>query len=165
VRAFLAASSIADSSALEALTTEDFTMVRPLAAAMQSPALATSSRIARSLPRAKALRLFTNVANVTEGGRLEILIHTLTAEDNRVAVEAESRAVNGQNGRIYNNHYHFLFRVRDGRACELREYQDTLHAYDVWEAPWSAQGVDECGLEGGLEPPDDVERRAIWPRR
>jgi ketosteroid isomerase-like protein len=134
-RAFLAASAVADSSALEALITDDFKMVRPLAAAMQSPTLAASSLTAHSLPRAKVLRLFANVAKVTEGGRLEILIHTVTAEDDRVAVEAESRAVNGQNGRTYNNHYHFLFRVREGRVCELREYQDTLHAYDVWEAP------------------------------
>lgn len=135
MRAFLGASAVADSSALEALTTEDFTMVRPLAAAMQSSSLAASSLTAHSLPRAKALRLFANVADVAEGGRLEILIHTVTAEDDRVAVEAESRGVNGRNGRTYNNHYHFLFRVREGRVCELREYQDTLHAYDVWEAP------------------------------
>lgn len=53
-----------------------------------------------------------------------------TAEGERVAVEAESYGETGS-GKIYNNLYHFLFIVRDGKIQEAREYFDTLHAQDV----------------------------------
>ena len=51
----------------------------------------------------------------------------MTAEDDRVAVEAESMAklVNGER---YHNRYHFLFVLRDGRIQAVKEYLDTLHA-------------------------------------
>ena len=56
--------------------------------------------------------------------RLRFTIHAMTAEADRVAVEAESYGRHAS-GRIYNNHYHFLFRWRDGRLVELKEYMDT----------------------------------------
>ena len=34
-------------------------------------------------------------------------------------------------GKTYHQRYHFLFRVRDGKIAELREYFDTMHANDV----------------------------------
>lgn len=61
---------------------------------------------------------------------LEFTIHGMTAEGERVAVEAESRGRH-VSGQLYNNHYHFLFRWRDGRLLELREYLDTEHATQV----------------------------------
>jgi ketosteroid isomerase-like protein len=54
----------------------------------------------------------------------------MTAEADRVAVLAESRGTHST-GREYNNHYHFLFRIRDGEIAEIREYADTAHARDV----------------------------------
>jgi ketosteroid isomerase-like protein len=61
---------------------------------------------------------------------LRFTIHGMTAEHDRVAVEAESsgRHVSGQ---LYNNHYHFLFRWRRGRLVELKEYMDTEHTTEV----------------------------------
>jgi hypothetical protein len=61
---------------------------------------------------------------------LRLWIRALTAEGDRVAVEAESDGVHAS-GRHYHNTYHFLIRVRDGKIAELREYLDTLLVQDV----------------------------------
>ena len=50
----------------------------------------------------------------------------LTAEGDRVSVEAESYA-EISNGRTYQNIYHFMMVVRDGKFCAIREYLDTEH--------------------------------------
>jgi uncharacterized protein len=55
----------------------------------------------------------------------------VTAEDDRVAVEARSRALR-TNGVRYANEYHFLFRIRDGEIVEVREHNNTAHAAEVW---------------------------------
>lgn len=54
-----------------------------------------------------------------------------TAEGERVAVEMESYGEMA-NGKVYNNFYHFLATVSDGRIRSLREYMDTLHAKAVF---------------------------------
>ena len=54
----------------------------------------------------------------------------LTAEGDRVAAEAESYGETAT-GKIYNNLYHFLFEVRDGKIQAVREYLDTMHAKEV----------------------------------
>lgn len=54
----------------------------------------------------------------------------LTAEGDRVAVEAESYGETAT-GKVYNNLYHFLFEVRDGKIQAVREYLDTMHAKEV----------------------------------
>jgi ketosteroid isomerase-like protein len=61
---------------------------------------------------------------------LEIEIKGMTAEDDRVAIEAESHGRH-VSGKTYANVYHFLMRVRDGKIVEWREYLDTVHAKDV----------------------------------
>jgi uncharacterized protein len=66
---------------------------------------------------------------VPEGIRLTP--KAFTAEGDRVAVETESSAKH-TNGKIYNNQYHFLFEVRDGKIQAVREYLDTMHANDVF---------------------------------
>jgi ketosteroid isomerase-like protein len=55
---------------------------------------------------------------------IKFVIHDLTAEDDRVAVQAESFAVH-VSGKLYNNKYHFLVRFRDGLITEFKEYMDT----------------------------------------
>ena len=54
----------------------------------------------------------------------------LTAEGDRVAVEAESYGET-VHGKIYNNRYHFLIEVRNGKIEAVREYLDTMHAKEV----------------------------------
>jgi uncharacterized protein len=61
---------------------------------------------------------------------LAITPHGMVAEGDKVAVEAESYGVLG-NGRLYNNLYHFLFTIRDGKISAVKEYLDTMHTADV----------------------------------
>jgi ketosteroid isomerase-like protein len=61
---------------------------------------------------------------------IRFTIHAMTAEEDRVAIEAESlgRHVSGKQ---YNNRYHFLARLRDGKIVSFKEYCDTEHITDV----------------------------------
>ncbi len=61
---------------------------------------------------------------------LKMTIKGITAEDDRVAIEAVSHGIHSS-GREYSNTYHFLMRARDGKIVEWREYMDTMHANDV----------------------------------
>ncbi len=61
---------------------------------------------------------------------LRFTILGMTAEGDRVAVEAESHGQHAS-GRLYNNHYHFLMVIQDGKVQEFKEYMDTEHAREV----------------------------------
>jgi ketosteroid isomerase-like protein len=63
-------------------------------------------------------------------GPMTVDVGAVTAEDDRVCVEMELR-VPVTAGGTYNNQFHWLIRVRDGMIAEAKEYQDTLHAFDV----------------------------------
>ncbi len=65
-----------------------------------------------------------------EGG-IAFTVHALTAEGVRVAAEVESYAPL-VNGKVYNNHYHMLFEIRDGKIVIVKEYADTAHAREVF---------------------------------
>jgi len=62
---------------------------------------------------------------------LRMTVRQVTAEGERVALEVESR---GEllNGRVYNQQYHALMTIRDGKIASVREYMDTQHVLDVW---------------------------------
>jgi ketosteroid isomerase-like protein len=62
---------------------------------------------------------------------IEIAITGMTAEDNRVAVEAISHAVL-TNGRTLNQVYHFLFEIEGDLVVNAREYIDTAHGVAVF---------------------------------
>ncbi len=61
---------------------------------------------------------------------LTFTVHGMTAEGEKVAVEAESRGLH-VSGVEYNNLYHFLFEFRDGKVFRLKEYMDTEVITDV----------------------------------
>jgi ketosteroid isomerase-like protein len=61
---------------------------------------------------------------------LKFTIHSMTAESDRVAVEASSRGAH-VSGALYTNDYHFLFRWRDNKLVELKEYMDTEIVTDI----------------------------------
>jgi len=61
---------------------------------------------------------------------ITMTIHGITAEGDRVAVEAETYG-ELKNGKIYNNTYHFLFLFRDGKIYHAKEYNDSRHAAEV----------------------------------
>lgn len=70
---------------------------------------------------------------------LRFTIHAMTAEGDRVAIEAESHGRH-VSGKTYNNKYHFLLRARGGKIVEWREYMDTMHANDVLCGGGAASG-------------------------
>ncbi len=61
---------------------------------------------------------------------IRFTISAMTAEGERVAVEAESDGMH-ISGKRYRNQYHFLFRFRDGELVTLKEYMDTERVTDV----------------------------------
>ncbi len=61
---------------------------------------------------------------------LAITPKSMIAEGNKVACEAESLGIMA-NGRTYNNEYHFLLEIRDGKISSVKEYLDTMHTADV----------------------------------
>mgnify|MGYP003386683656 CR=1 FL=1 len=74
-------------------------------------------------------------ANVTAGMATQMLkplkvsIISMMAEDDKVAVEATSYG-EMNNGKTYANAYHFLFKVRDRKIYNIREYSCSYTAYD-----------------------------------
>jgi len=61
---------------------------------------------------------------------LRVTPKAMTAEGDRVALEADSYGELA-NGKVYNNQYHFLMEVRNGKIQAVREYMDTQHAHAV----------------------------------
>ncbi len=117
-RELFAALGRADSVAVGKLYADDFTLWSP----GTLPFSGTHSK-------AEALKAMDMILSLFPDG-LRFTITAMTAEGERVAVEAESqgRHVSGQ---PYHNQYHFLLVIRDGRVRELKEYMDTKHANDV----------------------------------
>jgi ketosteroid isomerase-like protein len=64
-------------------------------------------------------------------GPIRLTIKGMTAEDDRVAVQAESDG-DLVNGKHYHNTYHFLVVIRGGKIREVKEYNDTKYAADVF---------------------------------
>jgi len=55
-------------------------------------------------------------------------ILSLTAEEDRVAAELRMRGRVVRTGGLYENHYFFLFWIRDGRVTRIHEHLDTQRA-------------------------------------
>jgi ketosteroid isomerase-like protein len=56
-------------------------------------------------------------------GTLAYTVDSLTAQDDRIAVEAQSRGTLA-NGESYHNTHMYLFSIRDGRIAALSEYMN-----------------------------------------
>jgi uncharacterized protein len=75
-------------------------------------------------------RLLRNMLRQLKGG-LEMTVHSLVAEGNKVAAEVSSYG-ELHNGKVYRNQYHFALTVRDGKISKVREYLDTKHVEATW---------------------------------
>lgn len=64
---------------------------------------------------------------------IQLRIVDLTAEGDRVAVEAETDS-QMLSGKRYNNAYHFVFKLRDGKFYEVREYSCSHLAQSCFSA-------------------------------
>lgn len=62
---------------------------------------------------------------------IQMKILGMIGEGDKVAVEAESYG-EMNNGKIYDNAYHFVFTFRDGKICEVKEYSCSFTANDVF---------------------------------
>jgi ketosteroid isomerase-like protein len=126
-----------DWTAVSELLGEDFRWSQPTSSRRQSSMLADAPVLNAGVGYSKTetLDIFDNTVKRCIDGRFDLIPLTLTAEADRVSVEARGYAVNAANGRTYDNHYHHLFVCRAGKIIELREYQDTLLLFDVWMAP------------------------------
>ena len=91
--------------------------------------MAGSFPLSGTKTKAQFAELVGSLGKNIEGG-LRVTPTGVTAEGDRVAVEAESYA-KMKNGKTYQNKYHFLLVVRDGKIQQVKEYLDTMHANDV----------------------------------
>jgi len=82
-------------------------------------------------------RVIVDPMPVFVGGGIRFTLHAMTAEGDRVAAEVESYA-ELVSGTVYNNKYHMLFEMADGRIRVVKEYGDTLHAKEVFGSLLSA---------------------------
>jgi len=74
---------------------------------------------------------FAGGGAIFEAGAPTIEVTGVTAEGDRVAIEATGRG-RLRNDRDYDNTYHFLMTVRDGRVESVREYMDSQHVAEVF---------------------------------
>lgn len=96
--------------------------------------------------KAMVLKLFTeSVALYDPDGGLSVTIHSLTADEDRVAAELVIRGRAAADGAPYENWYHFLMRIRDGRIVEIREHLDSLYAFRTLFVPAGITSRDKCG--------------------
>jgi ketosteroid isomerase-like protein len=70
---------------------------------------------------------FGQVGTLYEPGSVQLTLRSLTAEDERVALEWTSRARTAS-GEPYENQCAALFTLADGRITAVREYMDTDYA-------------------------------------
>jgi ketosteroid isomerase-like protein len=89
--------------------------------------------ISDTYTKAQMLALLEQVTGVYKKGALQFTLSSMIAEGNRVAAEVESYA-ELHNGKVYNNLYHFLFEIEDGRIKSIKEYLDTQHMHDTFVA-------------------------------
>jgi ketosteroid isomerase-like protein len=92
-----------------------------------------STPVAGIQSKTRIARIFYRMIEQTTDG-LRMTVKNMTADGDRVALELESYG-KLKNGRIYNQEYHTLMVIRDGKISAVREYLDTQHVFEVWFKP------------------------------
>ena len=87
--------------------------------------VAGTTALSRTYSKPEFAKLLEQIVPMAPKG-LRVTPKLLTAEGDRVSVEAESYA-EFTNGRTYRNIYHFMMVIRDGKFSAVREYLDTEH--------------------------------------
>lgn len=90
-----------------------------------------TTSISRTYTKVEFAALVAGVSDSTEQG-IAVTPSLLTAEDDRVAMEADSFGPM-KSGKVYRNQYHFLHILKNGRICTVREYLDTEHVTDIFD--------------------------------
>jgi uncharacterized protein len=84
----------------------------------------------RYLTRRQMVRGVRSIIDKVLPNGFNMTIRGITAEGDRVAVEAESHS-HTVAGKLYNNFYHFLFVFHDGKVIRGMEYTNPQHAIEV----------------------------------
>jgi len=79
--------------------------------------------------KAEVKKLFEGLAEMFPKG-LSTTPKGVTAEGDRVAVETETYGILS-NGQVYNNFYHMLYEVKDGKIQNVREYTDLNYVQTI----------------------------------
>ena len=78
-------------------------------------------------------RVFHGMLGQLRNG-LRMTVKGAVAEGDQVALEVASHG-ELRNGRVYDQEYHMLITIRDGKISAVREYLDTQHVYATWFQP------------------------------
>ena len=92
--------------------------------------VAGSGEVSGSYTKEEFAGLIKGIGESAPNG-IKIIPKVLTAEEDRVAMECESYG-ELDNGKVYNNFYHMLHQVRDGKLVNVKEYMDTAHVQEVF---------------------------------
>ena len=123
VRDWFAAVNAGDEAAILAMTSEDFTFLTMA----RGP-----ERLLYNWDREQFAKVPSSMSQVLVSP-IQLQINAMTAEGERVAVEAETDSTM-LSGKRYNNAYHFVFKLRDGKFTEVREYSCSFTAQDCFAA-------------------------------
>lgn len=63
----------------------------------------------------------------------QFILHEFVSENEKISIIAESKAFHKRTKKNYNNHYHFLFEIKDGKIIRVKEFFDTVHALWIEE--------------------------------
>lgn len=77
-------------------------------------------------------KVLSNFAGFNPPG-MQLFVRHMIAEGDYVAAEVESIGAHSS-GFSYNNKYHFLIKLKDGKFVEVKEYMNTLHLYGLTSA-------------------------------
>lgn len=80
--------------------------------------------------RAEAAAMFRTMFSAYTNG-LGMTIINMVGEGDSVAAEARSEATT-KSGKVYENEYFFLFKIRDGKIAIVREYTDLMHVQETF---------------------------------
>lgn len=92
--------------------------------------VAGSTDLSGTYSKPEFIALLEQVTPLAPNG-LRVTPSRMTAEDNRVSVEAESYG-EISNGKTYRNIYHFMMEIGDGKITNVREFMDTEHVTEVF---------------------------------
>jgi ketosteroid isomerase-like protein len=85
------------------------------------------SPVSRKYAKADIVEMMRKTFSTPMREKLHLTVKHLTAEDDRVAMEAEGRGIYAS-GDVFHNFYHILFTIREGKVVRGRAYLDTWTA-------------------------------------
>jgi uncharacterized protein len=91
---------------------------------------ATDGALTGELSKPQIERVFLGMLGRLKAG-LNMRVLSCIAEGDKVALEVVSYG-ELKDGRVYDQQYHVLMRMRDGKIASIREYLDTHHVLQIW---------------------------------